>query len=76
MNCLPGKARRLEGLDKKDVVDIFAWGGSQRYKGKFEKSTTVAVRARTRGGLPASAQPGGCLTSGNAPGRNRAYILE
>ena len=47
MNCLPGTARRLEGLDKKDVVDIFAWGGSQRYKGKFEKSTTVAVRART-----------------------------
>lgn len=47
VNCLPGTARRLEGLDKKGVLAIFAWGGGQQYKGKFEKNTAVAVRART-----------------------------
>ena len=51
MNCLPGKARRLEGLNKKDVLDIFTWGGGQQYIGRFENNknnTTLAVRARTR----------------------------
>ena len=45
MNCLPRKARGLQGLDKKDVLDIFDWGRGRQYKGRFEnhKDNTIPI---------------------------------